>query len=342
MTQATADRSNDSAHDTTHAGSHRRRSTGAAAFLLVGSAFALWGAAAAAVLMPRSMPEFAWIFKHAAKHGLTVGPLALCGMCLWGLALVVRTVARTRGDEQADESKERLRFDQLSGALTLVRDRVESSQALIARVQEIAQSALEIAQSEQSNAAAQNRQDAIFRLAASLDQVGAHLDQRLQAQQAAVENMLQETTKSLVATRDEIKQLASSRASSAPSNEIVGRAIDMKRSSSLRSTGADAFETSLGVLDTLDDFGVAQEAGNRTLSLREGPTGENPTAPLPRDASRPESGSNARRLSNGASERAQLGEGDEFSTRDKLELLRALMDDVRVREALGGLTGVGS
>jgi molecular chaperone GrpE (heat shock protein) len=339
MTQGT-DRVNDAANDTTHSASRRGRSAGAAGGLLVGSAFLLWCAAAAAVAVPRLAPQYGWVFKLAAKHGVTGGPLALCGVCVWGLGLVARAIARSQRDDQ-DESRERLRFDQLTGALSLVREKVDATEALLTRVHETAQSALEIAQNEQSNAAAQNRQDAIFRLAASLDQVGARLDQRMQTQQAAIETALQDTAKSLRTALDDINEVAHSRPAVSPNTDLLERAIDRKRSAAMRSDSAGTIESSLGVLDTLDDFGMAQSDSKRTIA-RERTDVESPSAPLPRETVHSDSSAPARRISNGTPEALHIGEGDEFSTRDKLELLRALMDDVRVREALGGLTGVGS
>jgi hypothetical protein len=101
----------------------------------------------------------------------------------------------------------------------------------------------------------------------------------------------------------------------------------------------------LGLLDRLDDFGTLHSSEPQRLHLvseaqhSHGVSdAEAPTAPLPRD------GADASHWD------GQHGQGgvpvspaseldQEFSTRDKLELLRSLMDDVRVREALGALTG---
>jgi hypothetical protein len=52
--------------------------------------------------------------------------------------------------------------------------------------------------------------DAMYRLAASLDQVGARLEQRIRSQQGALEGTLQELQQSLQATCEQVSQLQQS------------------------------------------------------------------------------------------------------------------------------------
>jgi signal transduction histidine kinase len=346
-TQGNDDKFSDSTHDIA---SHRRAKGGPAGLLIL-SGVLLWGGAGALMTMPAFLPRYAWIFTHAAKHGVTSGPLLLFGLCLISLGLVARAVAAPR-DEQ-EESQQRLRFDQLESALTLVRECQESSRADLAAVRESSNCALEIMRNEQANAAQENRQDAIFRMAASLDQVAARLDQRLQAQQTALQAMIQELSQSIAATQEQVKELARSKPGISNA-QLMGRAIEIRNSGrsdrmSPGSTMTSGTEGSLGLLDTLDDFGAMQGqdgSHGQTISIGDGhhahdPVGHDhmsidaPIAPLPRDGAE----SAMRRASNGAQEPYASEISGEFSTRDKLELLRSLMDDVRVREALGALTG---
>ncbi len=348
MTQDNDDRLGDSKHDEhAHALAAHRRSKGGPAALLMMCGVMLWIGAAALMSVPGFVPQYAWIFRHAAKHGITSGPLLMFGLCLFGLGFVARAIAAPK-DELA-ESQERLRYDQISGELTIVREGLDAARADLAIVQSAAQSALEVAQAEQANAAAENRQDAIFRLAASLDQVGARLDQRVQAQQSAIQSTLHELGQSIQALQDQMKHLASSRSSGSSASQLLGRAME-KRSSHAQEPQtiahervASGAEASLGLLDSLDDFGHPQTKESPRLQI----AGDAQPARGIIDidaasAAQPHDGSaleHARRRTNGAHDSHASEFDQDFSTRDKLELLRSLMDDARVREALGSLTG---
>lgn len=362
MTQDNEDKFGDSTHeDQTRASARDHRSQGGPGGFLIGIGVMLWVGAGALMSVPGLVPQYAWVFKQAAKHGITSGPLLLSGLCLCGLGLVARAL-RARKDDQA-ESQQRLRFDQLEGSLAFVREGIDAARADFTRVQQATQSLLEIAQAEQANAAAENRQDAIFRLAASLDQVGAHLDQRLQAQQAAIQDTLEELSQSVSAAQTEMRELASSRPTASGPGQLLGRALGMKHPQmhdkraptierSSRGTGmTSGLEGSLGLLDTLDDAGAVhsvdsaarpQSATGEAHRARESAEANHPPAPLPRDGVGQHSDPawDSRPKSNGMDDSPSFENEGEISTREKIELLRALMDDVRVREALSGLTSV--
>jgi len=354
MTQDNDDRLGDTKHDEhAHALAAHRRSKGGPATLLMMCGVMLWMGAAALMSVPVFVPQYAWIFRHAAKHGVTSGPLLMFGLCLFGLGFVARAIAAPK--DELTESQERLRYDQISGELALVRDGLDAARADLAILQVASQSALEVAQAEQANAAAENRQDAIFRLAASLDQVGARLDQRVQAQQSAIQSTLQELGQSIQALQDQMKHLASSRALGSSASQLMGRAME-KRSSHAQEaqtiaheraasgpSAASVAEPSLGLLDSLDDFGHPQTKESPRLQIAG--DAQHARAIIDIDAAsaaQPHAGSDqerARRRTNGAHDSHASEFDQDFSTRDKLELLRSLMDDARVREALGSLTG---
>jgi hypothetical protein len=148
-----------------------------------------------------------------------------------------------------------------------------------------------------------------------------------------------------------VKELAQSKPGISNA-QLMGRAIEIRNSGrtdriSAGSSITSGTEGSLGLLDTLDDFGAMQgqaQSSGESIPISDGYHAhdhismEAPRAPLPRDGVEPANWA-ARRASNGANEPHASEISGEFSTRDKLELLRSLMDDVRVREALGELTG---
>jgi hypothetical protein len=358
-TQGNDDKYADSSHeDHAHSVKSRGRSKSGPASLLITGGVLLWIGAAALMTLPGFIPQYTWIFRHAAKHGITSGPLMLFGLCLCGLGFIARAIAAPK-DEQ-EESQQRLRFDQLASELALVRQGIDSSCADLATVRSTTQSALELAQAEQANAASENRQDAIFRLAASLDQLGARIDQRVQVQQTAVQASIQELTRSISTMQDQVRELAASRPAMSSASQLMGRAIEMRNTHpnersaigmervSAGSSLTSGSEGSLGLLDKLDDFGALHTSPDspRLQIAHDAPRGrgladvDGPPAPLPHgDGSADPSqwASNGARIEMPASPASELHQ--EFSTRDKLELLRSLMDDVRVREALGALTG---
>jgi hypothetical protein len=361
MTHGNEDKIGDSFHEEhSHAISGHRASGGGPGGILIGAGVLLWIGAGALMSVPNLMPQYAWVFKHAAKHGITSGPLILIGLCLIGVGLVARAM-KLRTDDQ-EESQQRLQFDQLASGLAFVREGLDESRAELTRVLEATDAVLQLAQNEQASAMAQNQQDAIFRMAASLDQMGAHLDQRLQAQQVQLKDSLQELSQSITAIQKEMKEHASSKPTAASAARIVGRTLELKNA---RSQGKGASMTerspnpagvssgsegSLGLLDTLDDYGAmhTKDAPGRMQSgssddhnLHILDDMDGPSAPLPRESASADGASWAsRHMTPEPQDHISFEDPGEISTRDKLELLRALMDDVRVREALGGLTGV--
>jgi len=342
----------DSSHEErAHSAAAHHRKPGSPVVLLFASGTLLWIGAIGLMTLPGLFPQYAWIFRHAAKHGVTSGPLVLIGLCLVGLGFIARALGAPK-DEQT-ESEERLRFDQLATELVLLREGLDATRADVALVRATTQSALELAEAERANEAAENRQDAIFRLAASLDQVGARLAQRVQSQQTAIHGTLQELATSVRVVQEQIKELAAARTAGSPASQLMGRAMEMRQAhvqgiSAERMSSATGVssEQSLGLLDSLDDFGALQTKESPRLQLAGEPHARGlldmdaPSPALPRESTNGEHAHHGSKSSaNGAfgSHAAELDE--EFSTRDKLELLRSLMDDARVREALGSLTG---
>lgn len=349
------DRAGDSAaQEFAQGSSGKRRSGNGPSNLLYGIGILMFIGAGALMTVPGFVPQVAWVFKLAAKHGITSGPLFLCGLSLCAMGWIARAVIAQRNEE--DESQQRLLFEQLASDLALVRAGLDALKGDVVRLNVTSQSVLALAESNETDDAAQNQQDAIFRLAASLDQVGAHLDHRIQTQHTALATTVQELSAAIAAVREQVAQLAAPPMPTIPIEAQVHGSQDQASSIAIRPAIAISAqgqrENGLGLLDTLDDNGESQ--GTKT-SLRVQPIAghgdraheilaHGPQAPLPADrngkielkAQPAHRAPAAQRIDAGS--RAS-DDDEDFSTRDKLELLRSLMDDVRVREALGSLMG---
>jgi hypothetical protein len=349
------DRAGDSAaQEFAQGSSGKRRSGNGPSNLLYGIGILMFIGAGALMTVPGFVPQVAWVFKLAAKHGITSGPLFLCGLSLCAMGWIARAVIAQRNEE--DESQQRLLFEQLASDLALVRAGLDALKGDVVRLNVTSQSVLALAESNETDDAAQNQQDAIFRLAASLDQVGAHLDHRIQTQHTALATTVQELSAAIAAVREQVAQLAAPPMPTIPIEAQVHGSQDQASSIAIRPaisiSAQGQRENGLGLLDTLDDNGESQ--GTKT-SLRVQPIAghgdraheilaHGPQAPLPADrngkielkAQHAHRAPAAQRIDAGS--RAS-DDDEDFSTRDKLELLRSLMDDVRVREALGSLMG---
>ena len=342
------------ADELAHASSGKRSSGNGPSNLLYGLGILMFIASGALMTVPGFVPQVAWVFKHAAKHGITSGPLFLCGLSLCAMGWIARAVIAQRNEE--DESQQRLLFEQLASDLALVRTGLDALKGDVVRLNATSQSVLQLAESNETDESAQNQQDAIFRLAASLDQVGAHIDHRVQAQHTALQAAIKEINAAISAVREDITQLATA---PAPIERIDEPAHSSQESASAPSAVApssiDLRDKGLGLLDTLDDNGESRGSktsprlqpivsqGERAREI----LASNPQAPLPTDRGNDRNGkielkapaSNRPAPASRGDTISRVPDDEEFSTRDKLELLRSLMDDQRVREALGTLMG---
>lgn len=334
-----------------------RKSRGGGLLISAGVMLVLGGIALAS--MPKLAPQYGWIVGSAAKYGMSVGTIALGGIVLWGLGLVVRQVAKAN-ETDAQDSDEMLILEQLVLDFTKLRDGVQDLRVELGQVKETSASILDTSARLSEVQATQGHQDAIFRLAASLDQVGARIEHRLGTQNTTLQDTLGELNTAILATHTLVSEWAAgashTESSSKPDLQIQPRLDGRKRSHSVeRGTNPPDNELDvwveldvdeprrLGLLDTLDDYGQAH--GNKTSPSVERPRAlENSAAmpnakrdqpgPLPQSTRAPSGGAALLGRDVGDGVRSIPVQNGETPMGEKLDQLKTLLSDARVRKAL--------
>jgi hypothetical protein len=176
------------------------RSGGLDATLLFLTGFAM----AAAGLLLAAAPNISWqltkVMRGLAALGLDTGSLFTGGMALVGLGMVARSVASlgSRGDQESDSA---LVLEQLGTDLAQTRaslSRLDRRISGLAKAvqEESAKPAPAMTQSPPEEGGTENT-DAIWRMAASLDQLGARLERGLDEQVKGLASSLDKQVQSL-------------------------------------------------------------------------------------------------------------------------------------------------
>ena len=258
------------------------------ALLLAGGLFTVFGLAIA------TAPEYSWSLTkigqalHAA--GIESGMLIVGGLVLLAIGLLARQrtqpvafVAASKGPDE--ESDFRLVADQLStqiNRLSTTSLQVSEDVTVMAEVQKSLFSNI-----EGKDGLALEHRDALFRLAASLDKLNAHFDERIHALDLQVRGGLDSVIHALNQTRHHLEARLSASDSqpsskmspgfspSTPANEELHVLVDLEEPTSIPTTtaeeSADFFGTSLERLDEL--------AGD--LDTQPQPPGAIPGSPRP-------------------------------------------------------------
>jgi hypothetical protein len=132
-------------------------------------------------------PHYSWqvvkIARQASAFGLSNGELVVGGLLCLGMALVARTAASappppdTRAETEALQSELHILNEQFSTKLAQIRTSVQHLSESVGLLATQPQ-----AQADQGSRGNEDQaRDAIFRLAASLDKLHAHLDERVHA-----------------------------------------------------------------------------------------------------------------------------------------------------------------
>jgi len=160
----------------------RSRGSEGVLFFVLGSLLAVFGVALAAA------PEFSWhltkIGRALAAAGVESGILIVGGLVFAGLGQVARRsdhpVAVVEAPQTPQENEEfRLLVDQLTAQFSQLRTSTLQIAEDIAGISEV-QKVLFHKLDDKDDLAQQHR-DALFRLAASLDKLNAHVDERIHA-----------------------------------------------------------------------------------------------------------------------------------------------------------------
>lgn len=174
-------------------------STSAGLLLFGGVCLVLLGLALA--LAPEFVPEAKRIAGKLAGRGLSFEVVGALGATLFGLGLVLKSLARIGGrvdglrDEQVDLS---LLLERVVGELADLRASTDRSRA-------------SSASAEAQVGAAQSEKDALFRMAASLDQLSGRIEKRVQSDLASLGGELERIGQNLGRVEQRLGQLEARR-----------------------------------------------------------------------------------------------------------------------------------
>lgn len=286
-------------------------------------------AAAAGMLAASSLVPAAtgWI-QAAAKQGITAGNAALAGVVLLGIHATSRrtTPVAAAPAPDADALDRRLVLDQVAADLAEARGALKDLRVELVYVKDaLGSSKGQRATKREAQGGEASSQDGVFRVAASVDQLGSRIDARLRKQEDMTIDALAQIQRTMRETRarlDELSQRIETQPQtphrpSAPTREAFDTDVEAL---------AQGFEPSeddlhvtvefeedapeLGILDSLDDTGA----------LRSSPA-------------------DAPRIDAEALDLLQIGstfergQSDETEVAAKLDELRGLLSDPRVRAA---------
>lgn len=186
--------------------SHSLHGRGPGATILLLAGLLCTGAGTAFAMAPRVSWHLAKIARAASELGIASGEMLVGGAVLLASSFLARSLARARAAaEQAAEAQAS------APKLRLVTEQIALDVSHLQRdIQHISQQVAEIAQAQHSLLVAQPRRggppsqneaaDGLFRLAASLDQLHARVDERFQATQneflACVDKLAQQVADS--------------------------------------------------------------------------------------------------------------------------------------------------
>lgn len=160
-----------------------RSHKGAAFLFLLG--FGLVAAGAGFAFAPHYSWQVTKIAKQASELGLQNGALFVGGLVTLGMAIVARVagspppVHDSSGETEALQSELRLLNEQTSTKLAQLRTSLLQINEGVTAV--ASQQQAQLQGQDQRNGAGDHSQDAVFRLAASLDKLHAHFDERVHA-----------------------------------------------------------------------------------------------------------------------------------------------------------------
>ncbi len=185
-----------------------RSHKGAAFLFLVG--FALVAVGAAFAFAPHYSWQVAKVARQASALGVQNGALFVGGLFFFGLGIVARVASSTtpvhdtRGESEALQAEIHLVNEQLSTKISQLRTSLLQIHESVTAVSTQQQS--QIQNQDASNQGGDHSQDAVFRLAASLDKLHAHLDERVHA----VDLQLRNGFETLLNASHELRRLLAS------------------------------------------------------------------------------------------------------------------------------------
>ena len=330
------------------------RRGGAETWLTVGGVLMML-AGIALVVAPTFLPQYAWVARSLAARGVTSLPIAIGGVLMCGIALASRSsrasldvtasaIAATRETSPAVEA--------LAQQIATLGDGLQAIRIEFVYLKDALQSQFDrmqtTPQTQDSGAG-----DAVYRMAASLDQVGMRIEERFNAGHRELGESVRAVAASLETVREECANLRTKLdevRERAPEIEVQPAPKDEVYADGWSDEQEDR-SARLGLLDMLDDLGrllpakpaadvddePALEPDPFTSAQDEG-WKHTPSIPAALPSHR---GEELRMAGTGhllgrGTPRAEPPSGQAI-VGEKLEELRDLLADARVREALAAL-----
>lgn len=323
-------------------GALEARRSAAETWLLVG-AIAMIVVGVALIVLPTAAPRYGWIVRSLAARGVTSLPIAIGGVLMSGLSFAIRSartglVAALEASSQTSPAVE-----ELAQQVAHLGDGLQGLRIEFVYLKDSLQSQLERVQTAGGSDSAG---DAVYRLAASLDQVGMRIEERLNAEQRRLAETLQGISTALETLRDESARVRARLEDPASAGYPTSDAAYADGWTS----EDDPRPARLGLLDMLDDLG--RLLPHKAVPVDEGPEIEPDPFEGVQDEGWKQSSSVPAPLPKLRGDELRLAEPIELLGRDlprvpspsadpglgdKLEELRGLLADERVREALSAL-----
>jgi hypothetical protein len=335
---------------------HAEVRSGPGGGLLIGAGAMLLLAATGMLLIPSLMPAQAWLVSGLADRGVTSLPLFAAGLLFTGLWLAVRTSREHSIAAQVAAMSAGPAIENLSERLVDLRDGIQGLRIEFVYVKDLVQ-----AQIDRQNQASRTdtHAESIYRLAASLDQLGQRVEQQISASQHEVREKLESLWSAMEVARHaghdgRIHLGGEEETHGEPTEEAVELHGPVEHphhhdegSHRVHSEHDEAASRErLGVLDLLDDLGrllpkkSAASAATPLITSEafEGVRDEGwerhqaLAGPLP--SIRLDAPSEASRVGDLLASEDVHEPSDDLAIVRKLEELRALLADSRVRDAL--------
>ncbi len=158
---------------------------------------------------PQLLPAQAELFAHAASRGITSGALWCVAAVMFSLSVLARALGRNL-EILAQSDDNSLLIEQIVMDLSQTRTSMQELRVEFVYLKEHISNLGRDLPAQIATANESTTRDAMYRLAASLDQVGARLEQRIRTQHGTLEGTLQEVQQSLQATCEQVTQLQQS------------------------------------------------------------------------------------------------------------------------------------
>lgn len=152
------------------------------------------------------LPAQAHLIQQIHSRGVNAGVLFGTAALLLGVGIVARRIGRGL-DLLADREEERFVQEQIASDIAQSRASLQELRVEFVYLKDALGTLGRDLPTRLSEASENSTRDAMYRLAASLDQVGARLEQRIRSQQGTLEETLRELHSSLQLTCEQVTNL---------------------------------------------------------------------------------------------------------------------------------------